>query len=146
MGDSEPMVAETSAAESYPLDGYNNTSSNPVPEAGATAVAEIPGEAAALANSSYEFPYSGDGDPNSGLQQAQFSAADGAKQTVAVPDANEASGVVGMDATESGVVSGDHSSVNGGVDTTGLENGNAPENVDGSSVEKQLTDAYGMYI
>ncbi|CAK8543657.1 unnamed protein product [Lathyrus sativus] len=150
MGDSEPMVAETSATESYPLDGYDNTNtaSNPVPEAGATAVAEVAGEAAAQANSGYELPYSGDGSayaaggPNSVLQQAQFSAVDESKQAIGVPDANDASGVVGMEATESAIVSGDHSSVNGGVDTTGHENGNAPENVDGSADEKQLTDAY----
>ncbi|CAI8614389.1 unnamed protein product [Vicia faba] len=151
MGDSEPMVAQTSVAEPYPLDGYNNTASNPVPETGSTAVAELAGEAAAQANSSYELPYSGDGSaypaggPDS-VQQAQFSAVNESKQDIGVPDANDASGVVGMEAAESAMVSSDHSSVNGGVDTSGLENGNAPENVDSSADEKQLTDAYAAVL
>lgn len=148
MGDSETMVAEASAAETYPSDGYNNTSSNPVPEAGANvpAPAEIAGEAAAAQpNSGYAFAYSGDGnaytagDPNSVLQ-AQFSATNESKQAAEVP--NEDSSLVGKEAMDSA----DHSSVNGSVDTVGLENGNASENVDGSADEKQLTDAYGMYM
>lgn len=144
MGDSETVVAEASAAEAYPPAGYNNTVSNPVNEAGATV--EISGEAAAQANSSYEFAYSGDGnayaagDPNSVLQQAQFGATNESKQGAGVPDANEASGVSGKEAMESAMVS-----VNGGVGTVGLENGNALENVDGSD-DKQLTDAYGIYM
>lgn len=85
------------------------------------------------------------GGPNYVLQQAQFSDVNESKQPIGVPDANDASGVVGMEATESTMVSGEHSSLNGGVDTTGLENGNALENVEGSADEKQLTDAYGMY-
>jgi hypothetical protein len=44
------------------------------------------------------------------------------------------------------MVSGEHLSVNGGVDTVGLENGNALEHVDGSADEKQLTDAYGIFM
>lgn len=150
MGDSETMVAEASAAETYPSDGYNNTSSNPVPEAGANvpAPAEIAGEAAAAQpNSGYAFAYSGDGnaytagDPNSVLQ-AQFSATNESKQAAEVP--NEDSSLVGKEAMDSAMVSADHSSVNGSVDTVGLENGNASENVDESADEKQLTDAYGM--
>jgi len=153
MADSETMVAEASAAETYPSDGYNNTSSNPVPEAGANvpAPAEVAGEAAAAAqpNSGYAFAYSGDGnaynagDPNSVLQ-AQFSATNESKQAAGVP--NEDSSLVGKEAMDSAMVSADHSSVNGSVDTVGLENGNASENVDGSADEKQLTDAYGMYM
>ncbi|RHN48273.1 putative tetratricopeptide-like helical domain-containing protein [Medicago truncatula] len=148
MGDSETMVAEASAAETYPSDGYNNTSSNPVPEAGANvpAPAEIAGEAAAAQpNSGYAFAYSGDGnaytagDPNSVLQ-AQFSATNESKQAAEVP--NEDSSLVGKEAMDSAMVSADHSSVNGSVDTVGLENGNASENVDESADEKQLTDAY----
>ncbi|XP_004493823.1 pre-mRNA-processing factor 39-1 isoform X1 [Cicer arietinum] len=149
MGDSETVVAEASAAEAYPPAGYNNTVSNPVNEAGATV--EISGEAAAQANSSYEFAYSGDGnayaagDPNSVLQQAQFGATNESKQGAGVPDANEASGVSGKEAMESAMVSGDHSTVNGGVGSVGLENGNALENVDGSD-DKQLTDAYAAAL
>ncbi|CAJ2632893.1 pre-mRNA-processing factor 39-like protein [Trifolium pratense] len=143
MGDTEPMVTETSAVETYPSDGYNNTASDPVPEAAAPAPAEVAGEAGVQDNSSYEL---GDGnaytagDPNSVLQQAQFSATNESKQVAGVPDAN--SGAVGNEATDSTMVSGEHLSVNGGVDTVGLENGNALEHVNGSADEKQLTDAY----
>jgi pre-mRNA-processing factor 39 len=151
MGDSELMVTETSAAETYPSDGYNNTTaSNPVPEAAAAAPAEVAGEAGVQDNSSYELGYSGDGnaytagDPNSVLQQAQFSATNESKQADGAPDAN--SGAVGNEATDSTMVSGEHLSVNGGVDTAGLENGNALEHVDGSADEKQLTDAYGIFM
>jgi pre-mRNA-processing factor 39 len=149
MGDSETMVTETSAAETYPSDGYNNTTaSNPVPEAAAPA--KVAGEAGVQDNSSYELGYSGDGnaytagDPNSVLQQAQFSATNESKQADGAPDAN--SGAVGNEATDSTMVSGEHLSVNGGVDTAGLENGNALEHVDGSADEKQLTDAYGIFM
>lgn len=153
MGDSEIVVAEASAAETYASAGYDATSSNPAPEAGASATAaEFTGEGA-QANSTYGFTYSGEGnayagDPNSVLQQTQFTATDESKQTSGETNANEASGALGNAATNSTMVSGDNSSVNGGVGAgaTGLENGNALENVDGSADEKQLADGYGIYL
>ncbi|KAK7336907.1 hypothetical protein VNO77_17460 [Canavalia gladiata] len=153
MGDSESVVTETSAAEAYAsaAAGYADTGSNPIPDAGAAA-GESAGEAA-QANSTYGFGYSNAGegnayagDPNSVLQQAQFNATDDSKQAVAANDANEASGLANT-ATESTAVSDYNSSVNGTVvgavaNATGLENGNALENVDGSADEKQLADGY----
>lgn len=141
MGDSETVAAETSAAETYPSAGYEDTASNPVTEAGTTP-AEFAGEATAQVNSSHGVTYSGDGnayagDPNSVLQQAQFNANNDSKQAAGVPDANEATP---MDADN-------NSSVNGTVGSAaGLVNGNAVENVDGSADEKQLTENYGIYM
>ncbi|RDX61578.1 Pre-mRNA-processing factor 39, partial [Mucuna pruriens] len=152
MGDSEPVVTETSAAEGYASAGYADTGSNPVPDGGA-AVDQSVGEAP-QATSTYGFGYpnAGDGnayagDPNSVLQQAQFNATVDSKQAAGVTDANEASTGLGNTDAESTLVSDYNSSVNGGVvsdvaNAAGLENGNALENADGSADEKQLADGY----
>ncbi|KAG5055419.1 hypothetical protein GLYMA_03G167000v4 [Glycine max] len=152
MGDSEAVVTEASAAEAYASAGYAETGSNPAPEAGAT-VDQSAGEAA-QASSTYGYGYSnvGDvnsyaGDPNSILQQAQFSATGESKPAGGAADSNEASAGVGSTAADSTMVSDYNSSVNGGVagavtNTSGLENGNALENADGSADEKQQADGY----
>ncbi|KAL3029129.1 hypothetical protein AAZX31_03G148500 [Glycine max] len=152
MGDSEAVVTEASAAEAYASAGYAETGSNPAPEAGAT-VDQSAGEAA-QASSTYGYGYSnvGDvnsyaGDPNSILQQAQFSATGESKPAGGAADSNEASAGVGSTAADSTMVSDYNSSVNDGVagavtNTSGLENGNALENADGSADEKQQADGY----
>ena len=158
MGDSETVVAEASAAETYATaagsGGYADSVSNPNQEAVPTA-AESAGEAA-QANSNYVFGYSNagegnaySGDPNSMLQQAQFHATDDSKQGVGVTGANEVSSGLGNAAMESTQVPDYNSSVNGGAvaavaNAMGLENGNALENTVGSADEKQLADGYGM--
>ncbi|KAL2321089.1 hypothetical protein Fmac_030058 [Flemingia macrophylla] len=144
MGDSE-----TAPAEVYASAGYAETGSNLAQAAGA-AVDQLAGEAA-QGTSTYEFGYSNAadanayaGDPNSVLQQAQFNATGDPKQPDGVTNVNEASSELGSTAAESNVVSDYNSSVNGGAATnaSGLENGNAMENADGSADEKQLTDGY----
>ncbi|KAG5043631.1 hypothetical protein JHK87_007546 [Glycine soja] len=152
MGDSEAVVTEASAAEAYASAGYAETGSNPAPEAGAT-VDQSAGEAT-QASSTYGYGYSnvGDvnsyaGDPNSILQQAQFSATGESKPAGGAADSNEASAGVGSTAADITMVSDYNSSVNGGVagavtNTSGLENGNALENADGSADEKQQADGY----
>ncbi|KAL2660212.1 hypothetical protein AAZV13_03G129800 [Glycine max] len=156
MGDSEAVVTEASAAEAYASAGYAETGSNPAPEAGAT-VDQSAGEAA-QASSTYGYGYSnvGDvnsyaGDPNSILQQAQFSATGESKPAGGAADSNEASAGVGSTAADSTMVSDYNSSVNGGVagavtNTSGLENGNALENADGSADEKQQADGYAAAL
>ncbi|KAI4301036.1 hypothetical protein L6164_034355 [Bauhinia variegata] len=153
MGDSETVVAENSATASYTSTGYAGAIPNIVPELAPTTV-ESTGEAS-QGNSSFGFGYSsvGDGnaysgDPNSVLQQAQFNTTEGTKQAVAVGDTNDTASGRGNTATESTQVPEYNSSVNGSVvgevpTATGLENGNALENVDGSADEKQLADGYG---
>ncbi|KAL3029135.1 hypothetical protein AAZX31_03G148500 [Glycine max] len=156
MGDSEAVVTEASAAEAYASAGYAETGSNPAPEAGAT-VDQSAGEAA-QASSTYGYGYSnvGDvnsyaGDPNSILQQAQFSATGESKPAGGAADSNEASAGVGSTAADSTMVSDYNSSVNDGVagavtNTSGLENGNALENADGSADEKQQADGYAAAL
>ncbi|KAF7804603.1 Pre-mRNA-processing factor 39 [Senna tora] len=155
MGDSETVVAETSAAVSYSSGGYNSTDyvgalPNSVEEAGHT-VADSTGEAA-QANLTYGFGYPNVSDvnaygveTNSSLQQAQFNPTNEAKQDIEVVNNETVSGL-GDKATESTQVADYNSSLNGSVvagaveNATGHENGSALENIDGSADEKQLTD------
>lgn len=145
MADSETVAeASAAAAVSYAATGYADAIPNPVPEA-VVNVAESSGEGH-QANATYELNCStfGDGnaysgDPNSVLQQAQFNSTDGIPQT----DTNQTAS--GNTAAESAQVTNYNPSVNG-VDgnATGLENGSALENIDGSADVKQLADGYGM--
>lgn len=149
MGDSE-TVAEASAAVSYTSGSYTSTGyadaiPNPAPEVATVAESS---EEANQANATYESncsnfgdgnPYGGD--PNSVLQQAQFNTTDGTQQIVTNQTAS------GNTATESAQMSEYNSSVNGAVaNATGLENGSALENIDGSTEEKQLADGFGMIL
>ncbi|XP_015968115.1 pre-mRNA-processing factor 39-1 isoform X1 [Arachis duranensis] len=140
MGDSETVVAEALAAETHAAAGFGDSASNPTQEAAST-VAEPAAEAATQANSAYALGYSntGDGnayagDPNAMQPEAQTNSMEDSKQGTEAPSG------LGNAATGS-------SQVNGGpvgaiADATGLENGNALGNTDGSADEKQLADGY----
>ena len=140
MGDSETVVAEAPAAETHAAAGFGDSASNPTQEAAST-VAEPAAEAVSQANSAYALGYSntGDGnayagDPNAMQPEAQTNSMEDSKQGTEAPSG------LGSAATGS-------SQVNGGpvgaiANATGLENGNALGNTDGSADEKQLADGY----
>ncbi|KAJ7977177.1 Pre-mRNA-processing factor 39 [Quillaja saponaria] len=155
MGDSEAVVAES--LKSYTSTGYADASSDPVPGAGVVGSEsneEAVASSAAMVNSTYGDGYTNIGDsnaygtdPNSFVQEVEVNATYETTPADGVTDTNDAVAGLGSTAMDSSIGTAYNSSVNGSLvgevaNATGVENGTASENLDGSTDEKQLADGF----
>lgn len=153
MGDSETLVAETSAVMSYTSTGYTNTTgyadanTNAVPDASAFA----PGTAGDYVTSSgpmdaaYSVPGVGDGnaysmDPNAIMQQASAAGASGSGDNVAGSE-NAAGGL--SHAPGYSTINGSVGSEAGNV--TSIENGSSSGVASGAAAGQEHLDSSGMF-
>lgn len=150
MGDSETLVAETSAVMSYNSAGYTNAAyadagSNAVPDASAFAPGTGGDYAASgqSADAAYSVPVVADGnaynmDPNAVMQQAPGV---GSGDNVA-PSENEAVG----SSQATGYNSMNGSVINEAGNATSTENGTSLGIESGAATGQELVDGSGMYI
>lgn len=153
MGDSETLVAETSAVMSYNSAGYTNAAyadagTNAVPDASAFASGTTGGYVAPgqSADAAYSVPGVADGnaynmDPNAVMQQAPGVGAPGSGDNVATSE-NEAMG----SSQAAGYNSMNGNVVNEAGNATSTENGTSLGIESGAAAGQELVDGSGMYV
>ncbi|XWS47036.1 hypothetical protein CRYUN_Cryun14cG0118800 [Craigia yunnanensis] len=136
MGDSEAVVADSSAMMDYTSAAYNSTGSGAYPyEATGDPIAS-----GALADGTYA---TSGGDPNSAGQEGQISAIYESKPAGGSTDKNAA--VAGNTAADASKADGYSFSLNGNIfneagNVTTVENGNVFDNVGGASAAPEFVD------